>query len=93
MSPDQVVPIVLIVVMVIVAVVLVAVGVQLFLLIKDARRLLASSDHLIANVDEKLDVLVNPIRTLGSLAAGVAGGMKAFDSFGSWLKTHKKHGN
>ena len=51
MSPDQVVPIVLIVVMTVVAVVLVVLGVQLFLLIKDARRLLATSDHLIKNAD------------------------------------------
>ena len=89
MSPDQVVPIVLIVVMTVVAVVLVVLGVQLFLLIKDARRLLATSDHLIKNADEKLDLLVNPIRTLGSLASGVAGGMKAFDAFSLWLKKRK----
>lgn len=93
MSPDQVVPIVLIVVMVVVAVVLVMVGIQLFLLIKDARRVLRSTDHLVVNADEKLDLLINPVRTLGSLASGVAGGMKAFDAFSLWLKNRKTNGS
>ena len=89
MSPDEVMPVVLIAVMIIVAVVLVAVGVQLFLLLKDTRRTIKSVDALITNADEKLDVLVNPIRTLGSLASGVSGGMKAFDAFSAWLKKRK----
>ena len=93
MSPDQLMPIVLITVMVIVAVVLVMVGIQLFLLLRDTRTAIKSVNHLVGNADEKLDVLVNPIRTLGSLASGVAGGMKAFEAFSGWLKTHKRHGN
>ena len=82
-------PIVLIVVMVIVAVVLICVGIQLYLLLKDTRRLIKSADALVNNADEKLDLVVNPIRTLGSLASGVAGGMKAFDAFNMWLKKRK----
>ena len=93
MSPDQIVPIVLIVVMVVVAVVLVAVGIQLFLVLKDTRRLLGSVDHLVVNADEKLDLVVSPIRTLGSLAAGVAGGMKSFEAFSVWLKNRKASGS
>ncbi len=93
MSPEQVLPIVLIGVMVVVAMVLVAVGVQLFLLLKDTRRVMQSVDHVVVNVDEKLDLVVNPVRTLGSLASGVAGGMKAFDAFSAWLKHHKSNGN
>jgi hypothetical protein len=89
MSPDQIMPIALMVVMVIVAIVLVAVGWQLFLLLKDTRATMRSINQLVNNVDHKVDVIINPIRTLGSLAAGMAGGMKAFEAFSVWLKHHK----
>ena len=88
-SPENLMPIVLIAVMVVVAVVLICVGVQLYLLLKDTRRLVGSINTLVNNTDEKLNLVVNPIRTLGSLAAGVSGGMKAFDAFSLWLKKRK----
>ncbi|MBQ6154462.1 hypothetical protein IJI99_01110 [bacterium] len=91
MSPDQVMPVILIIVMVVVAVVLVMVVVQLFLLLRDARRTIRSVNALVDNGNEKLDLLINPIRTLGSLASGVAGGFKAFEAFSKWLKTHPRH--
>jgi hypothetical protein len=90
MSPDQVLPIVLITVMSIVAVVLIVVGIQLFLLLKETRLTMKSVDGLVKNTNHKLDLLVNPLRTLGSLASGVAGGMKAFEAFSVWLKQRKK---
>lgn len=89
MSPDQILPIVLIAVMIVVAVILIIVGIQLFLLLKDTRATVKSLDNLIKNTDDKLTMVVSPIRTLGSLASGVAGGMKAFDSFSAWLKSKK----
>ena len=49
MSPDQVMPVILIIVMVVVAVVLVMVGVQLFLLLRDARRTIRSVNALVDN--------------------------------------------
>jgi hypothetical protein len=90
MSPDQVLPMVLITVMAIVAIVLIVVGIQLFLLLKETRLTVKSLDGLIKNTNNKLDLLVNPLRTLGSLASGVAGGMKAFEAFSVWLKQRKK---
>ena len=89
MSPEQILPIVLIALMVVVAVVLIMVGIQLFLLLKETRQTITSVDNLVKNTDEKLNLLINPIRTLASLASGVAGGMKAFDSFSVWLKNKK----
>ena len=90
MSPDQILPLVLIAVMLVLAVVLIAVGIQLFLLLKDTRATVRSVNDLVNNVDQKIDLLINPIRTLGSLATGVASGMKAFDTFSLWLKNQKK---
>lgn len=89
MSPEQVLPVVLIAVMIVVAIILIMVGIQLFLLLKDTRRTVKSVDNLVKNTDDKLTMIVSPIRTLGSLASGVAGGMKAFDSFSAWLKSRK----
>ena len=89
MSPAEIMPIVLIGVMLVVAIVLIAVGIQLFLLLKDARTTVQSINNLVNNVDQKIDLLINPIRTLGSLASGMASGMKAFDSFSLWLKNRK----
>lgn len=86
MNPDQILPIALIIVMVAVAIVLIMVGIQLFLLLKETRETVKSVNVLVKNTDQKLDIIVNPIRTLGSLASGVAGGMKVFDSFSHWLK-------
>ncbi len=86
MSPDQVLPIVLIVVMLAVAIILIMVGIQLFLLLKDTRETVKSLNALVKNTDQKLDLVINPIRTLGSLASGVAGGLKVFESFSHWLK-------
>lgn len=86
MSPDQVLPVVLIVVMVVVAIVLALVGVQLFLTLRDLRRTVSSVDDLVNNVNEKIDLIINPIRTLGGLATGVAGGLKTFQTFSTWLK-------
>ena len=89
MNPDQIMPVVLVVVMIIVAVILVMVGVQLFFLLKETRATIRSINVLVDNANKKLDLVVNPIRTLGSLAAGVAGGLKVFDSFSGWLKSRK----
>lgn len=89
MSPEQILPIVLIALMIVVAVVLIMVGIQLFLLLKETRNTVVSIDNLVKNTDDKLNMLVNPIRTLASLASGVAGGMKAFESFSVWLKNKK----
>lgn len=89
MNPEQVLPIVLISVMIVVAVILIMVGVQLFLLLKDTRNTVKSVDNLVKNADDKLTMIISPIRTLGSLATGVAGGMKAFESFSTWLKSRK----
>ncbi len=89
MSPDQILPIVLISVMVVVAIILIIVGIQLVLLLKDTRATMKSVDNLVKNTDDKLTMIVSPIRTLGSLASGVAGGMKAFESFSEWLKNRK----
>ena len=91
MTPDQILPIVLIVVMLVVAVVLVMVGIQLFLLLKETRETVRSVNSLVENVDQKIDLVINPIRTLGGLATGLAGGMKAFDSFSVWLKSRGKN--
>ena len=89
MNPEQVLPIVLISVMIVVAVILIMVGVQLFLLLKDTRATVKSVDNLVKNADDKLTMIISPIRTLGSLATGVAGGMKAFESFSTCLKSRK----
>ncbi|MDO5561256.1 MAG: hypothetical protein Q4G02_00560 [bacterium] len=89
MSPEQILPIVLIALMIVVAIVLIMVGIQLFLLLKETRNAVTSVDNLVKNTDDKLNMLVNPIRTLASLASGVAGGMKAFESFSVWLKNKK----
>ncbi len=90
MSPEQVLPIVLIILMIVVTAVLIAVGIQLFLLLRETRNTVRNVDDLVVNFNEKLNMIVNPIRTLGSLAAGVAGGFKAFESFSVWLKSKKK---
>ncbi len=89
MSPEQILPIVLICVMVVVAVILIMVGIQLFLLLKETRVTMKNVDALVKNTDDKLNNLVMPIKTLGGLASGVAGGMKAFESFSTWLKGRK----
>lgn len=89
MSPDQVLPIILICLMVVLAVVLVVIGIQLFFLLKETRQTVRNVDDLVVNVNDKLNMIVNPIRTLGSLASGVAGGFKAFESFSVWLKNRK----
>ncbi len=93
MTPDQILPIALIVVMLAVAVILIMVGIQLFLLIKETRVTVRSVNSLVQNVDSKVDVIINPIRTLGSLATGVAGGLRVFESFSNWLKNRNGNKN
>jgi predicted PurR-regulated permease PerM len=90
MTPDQILPIALIVVMLVVAVVLVLVGIQLFFLLKETRVMVKSIDELAQSSNQKLGQLINPIRTLGSLATGVAGGVKVFEAFSQWLSKQKK---
>lgn len=91
MNPNQVLPVVLIAVMLLVAIVLIVVGIQLFLLLKETRVVMKNIDVLVKNGNSKLDYLVSPIRTLGNLASGVAGGMKAFEAFSVWLKKQQQH--
>jgi predicted PurR-regulated permease PerM len=90
MTPDQILPIALIVVMLVVAITLVLVGIQLFFLLKETRTMVKSLDELARNSNHKLDQLINPIRTLGSLASGMAGGVKVFEAFSQWLNKQKK---
>ena len=91
MSPNQVLPVVLIAVMLLVAIVLIVVGIQLFLLLKETRVVMKNIDVLVKNGNSKLDYVVSPIRTLGNLASEVAGGMKAFEAFSVWLKKQQQH--
>lgn len=86
MTPDQILPIILIAVMLTVTVILIMVGIQLFFLLKESRLVLKNVDELIKNSNSKLNHLISPINTLGNLATGVVGGMKAFEAFSVWLK-------
>lgn len=91
MNPTEILPIVFIVVLLVLAVVIAMVGVQLFLTLKDVRVTLKKADKLVDNVDGKVEMLAVPLNTLSNLATGVGSGLKAFESFGGWLNTHKKH--
>jgi hypothetical protein len=90
MNPTEILPIVFIVVLLALAVVIVMVGVQLFLTLKTVRQTLKDTDELVKNVDKKVGMLQVPLSTLSNLALGLSSGLRAFESFGGWLTTHKK---
>lgn len=90
MSPTEILPLVFIVVLLALAVVIVLVGIQLFLTLRTARQTLKDTDDLVKNVDKKVGLLQVPLNTLSNLATGLSSGLRAFESFGSWLSTHKK---
>ncbi|MFH2118728.1 MAG: hypothetical protein ABII10_03265 [Candidatus Paceibacterota bacterium] len=88
---ESLLPTVLTVVAVILTIILSIVGVQIILVLNEAKRTLHKVNSTLDEAEAKINAIISPLQNLGGLAGGLQAGVKAFEVFTSWL-TSKKDG-
>lgn len=73
------------VVLVALAVVLTVVGIQLVLVLVEARRTLKRINETLETVEAKVSSFTQPLMALGGAVTGLRSGMKVFELFVQWL--------
>lgn len=86
---ENLLPIVLTVVAVILTIILAVVGVQIVLVLSEAKRTLKKVNDTLDEAEAKINAIVSPLQNLGGLADGLQTGIKVFESFTGWLTNRK----
>jgi hypothetical protein len=71
------------------AVFLVIVGIQAFLVLREAKRTLARINGMIDMVEHTALRAILPLSNVGGFIAGMKGGMKVFETFVNFLKRNE----
>ncbi len=86
----EILPVIFTVVLIISTIVLAVVGVQLFLVLIEVRRMVRKLNDTLDAMDERMQNIFGPLRNLGGMAQGVSAGFKVFEAFVGWLQKNSK---
>ncbi|OGJ38006.1 MAG: hypothetical protein A2383_02850 [Candidatus Pacebacteria bacterium RIFOXYB1_FULL_39_46] len=86
---ENLLPTVLTVVAVILTIILSIVGVQIILVLNEAKRTLHKINTTLDEAEAKINAIISPLQNLGGLAGGLQTGIKVFEAFTGWLTSKK----
>ena len=86
---ENLLPTVLTIVAVVLTIILSVVGVQIILVLTEAKRTLHKINTTLDEAEAKINAIVSPLQNLGGLANGLQTGVKVFESFTNWLTSRK----
>ncbi|HEX9817759.1 MAG TPA: hypothetical protein VGA89_02610 [Patescibacteria group bacterium] len=86
---ENLLPTVLTIVAVVLTIILSIVGVQIILVLSEAKRTLHKINATLDEAEAKINAIVSPLQNLGGLANGLQTGIKVFESFTGWLTSRK----
>ena len=66
------------------------VGIQFILVLMEVRRTLKRANDTMAKVEERINLVLQPLQSLGGMASGLGTGFKVFEKFVSWLSRNKE---
>lgn len=81
----EILPTIFAVVLVIITIVLTVVGIQIIFVLNELRRTLHRVNEVLDSAEQKMNVVLQPLQSLGGLASGLTSGLKVFESFVGWL--------
>lgn len=81
---------VLIVILVILTINLIGVGIYVILILKEFRETIRKANHVLDNVGEVTDVVVNPITSLAGVITGVTQSVNAVKAISSLFERNEK---
>ncbi len=85
----EILPLVFAVVLVVLTIVFSVVGIQFILVLMEVRRTLKRVNDTLGKVEERVNLVLQPLQSLGGMASGLGSGLRVFEKFVHWLNREK----